>query len=136
MNQETGAADPEKSPITGVFFQHSTIAVKNIEDGTSNTYMFVEKYLAPDNYEDGLGDGDSMCWLSGATYDTGRDATEAPSQDTIGREDHMMGSSHPVTFNAVFCDGHVASINYSVDCLVHRGTANRGSAAVNSENCW
>ena len=46
---------------SGVCYVRSTIKVAHITDGPSNTYLFGEKFLNPDNYSSGADAGDDMC---------------------------------------------------------------------------
>ena len=61
---------------TGVVYLGSMTMVADIEDGLSNTYLFGEKNVMPDDYfGDNLGPGDNECVLNG---DNGSNARWAP----------------------------------------------------------
>jgi prepilin-type N-terminal cleavage/methylation domain-containing protein/prepilin-type processing-associated H-X9-DG protein len=112
--------------LTGVGFERSEIAYKNIEDGTSNTYLVCEKYLNPDHYDTGRDGGDNETWCTGYNNDNFRNAFQVPLQDTPGVGFTLrFGSVHPGGLNAVFCDGSVHTISYSIDLEVHQRLANR-----------
>jgi prepilin-type N-terminal cleavage/methylation domain-containing protein len=112
--------------LTGIGFERSEIAYKNIEDGTANTYLVCEKYLNPDNYDTGQDGGDNETWCTGYNNDNYRNAADPPLQDTPGfGSTFRFGSVHAGGFNAVFCDGSVHSISYSIDLQVHQRLANR-----------
>src|SRR5262249_39597307 len=86
----------------------------SIPDGTSNTLLVGEKRLRPDRFgmaqlHDDQGytagwDRDEVCW--GIT---------APAQDKHGEDGYyQFGSAHPAGFNAVFADGSVHHIPYTI----------------------
>src|SRR5262249_1542029 len=86
----------------------------SIPDGTSNTLLVGEKRLRPDKlgtpqlhddqgYTSGW-DRDEVCW--GIT---------APAQDKRGEDGYyQFGSAHPSGFNAVFADGSVHHVSYTI----------------------
>jgi prepilin-type N-terminal cleavage/methylation domain-containing protein/prepilin-type processing-associated H-X9-DG protein len=92
----------------------SSIKISSITDGTSNTLMVGEKRLRPEllgqlqahddqGYTAGW-DRDEVCW-----------ATVPPAQDRKGEDGYyQFGSAHPAGFNAVFVDGSVHFIPYSI----------------------
>ena len=106
-----------------------TISFQQIEDGTSNTMMFGEKFIRPDLYEGGSW-GDDRGWTDGWDTDTIRSTCYKPlpdaltgetSNDTLyGPETDVVnfGSAHPGAFNTVLADGSVQSVSYDVDPLV------------------
>ncbi|NLE38222.1 MAG: DUF1559 domain-containing protein [Pirellulaceae bacterium] len=117
----------------GIFYCASQIGVTDIEDGTTNTYLFGEKYLNPDSYTNGTDLGDNESMYVGENGDISRwsGPTYPPYQDRPGFVTwQSFGSAHPGSFNMVFCDGKVRSINYDVDSTLHGRLANRrdGSA--------
>jgi prepilin-type N-terminal cleavage/methylation domain-containing protein/prepilin-type processing-associated H-X9-DG protein len=117
--------DPSQR-LTGIGFERSEIAYKNIEDGTANTYLVCEKYLNPDHYDTGKDGGDNETWCTGYNNDNYRNAAQVPLQDTPGfGSTFRFGSVHPGGFNTVFCDGSVHTISYSIDLEVHQRLANR-----------
>ncbi len=135
---KTGSINSKDNPdgsleLTGVAFQRSEIAIKHISDGTSKTYLFGEKYLDNTQYDTGKDTGDNETWCTGFNNDNLRttgwnagDPTEyLPRPDGPKEIGSIFGSAHPTTWNASYCDGHVESISYEVDPLVHRYKGNR-----------
>ncbi len=89
----------------------------DIHDGASNTMMVGEKFLNSDQYLSGAWH-DDRGWTDGWDPDTMRSTTFAPVQDTnrgISYEGYQFGAPHPAGFNAVFGDGSVRTISYSID---------------------
>ncbi len=132
------AAEAANQPYapSGIMYMMSMVRSAHVKDGMSNTYLAGEKYLAPDNYTNGQDSGDNEACYVGDNPDitryTGWASTNAPSSwlpptpDTPGYVvDYMFGSAHSGTWNAVFCDGSVHSISYSIDPETHRRLGNR-----------
>ena len=132
------AAIPDATQ-TGVIFTHSKVKGSDIADGLSHTIMLGEKYLNPDQYENGCNGGDNNSMMNGSDTDNLRwvcnnvnDINHAPLQDTpgigLGSFDpwtESFGSAHSGAAQFIFCDGSVQSIRYEVDimtfhCLGHR----------------
>jgi prepilin-type N-terminal cleavage/methylation domain-containing protein/prepilin-type processing-associated H-X9-DG protein len=101
---------------TGVVRQFKAIRIADITDGTSNTLMLGEKrlnlrYLGQKQPDDNQG------YTAGWNDDTVRKTSIPPAPDynaEFGDGSGMFGSSHPGRFNAVFADGSVRSISYSI----------------------
>lgn len=141
---------------TGVIFAHSKIAIGDIRDGMSNTYMIGEKFMDPGTYEQleytGSstlnGDDDYTLWtgadldnirptycgsFSGTTFNPA--ATQrTPMQDRAGFGEsgsHRFGSSHAGTVGICMCDGSAQRVSYSIDPEIHhcKGDRKDGMAA-------
>jgi prepilin-type N-terminal cleavage/methylation domain-containing protein len=121
---------------TGVCLQHTELPLARVTDGPSNTYLVGEKYLTPDNYENGEDGGDNETAYSGFNWDIVRSCSnattyqasnyQAPQQDTPGHGNVWnFGSAHPGSFSITFCDGSVHGISYSIDPETHRRLCNR-----------
>ncbi|MBN2217254.1 MAG: DUF1559 domain-containing protein, partial [Pirellulales bacterium] len=83
---------------TGVFHGGSMTTVADIEDGASNTYLFGEKYVNPDDYSTGMDCGDNECAYIGDNEDIVRWAIpeHPPGQDNPGWGRYWcFGSAHP-----------------------------------------
>lgn len=120
---------------TGVIFQESEVGIKHIIDGASKTYLIGERNIDALNYDRNKGtpngdssvDGsDSWGWAWGFCYDNQRSGLNPPLVDypDVSVKD-AFGSAHKGGWHAAFCDGHVESISYDIDLLVHQNNANR-----------
>ncbi len=102
----------------------------NISDGASNTLMLGEKYLdlknmaaAQANTNAQLPDADAQGYTSGWDRDAIRWGNNAPARDQYlgypvnsnSPYDYVFGSSHPFNFNAIFADGSLHRIPYTID---------------------
>ena len=122
---------------TGVSYCGSLIALADITDGTSMTYLLGEKQLCPDNYLNGWDFGDNEGAMMGDNEDIARwtagQGTQSlpsdyypPMQDVPGYVVlHIFGSAHLAGFNMAFCDGSVRTMNYTIDPETHRRLGNR-----------
>ena len=98
----------------------------DIRDGASNTMMIGEKCLNPDRYASGDTD-DDRGWSDGWDWDIIKTTSFAPSPDsrTISERYYRFGAAHPAGFNAVFGDGSVHNISYSIDPQVFNSLGHR-----------
>ena len=105
-----------------------------VRDGASNTYLVGEKYLMPENYDNGSDPADNESIYLGCDWDYVRWTENPPIRDTSAKLDtYRFGSAHPGGFNAVFCDGSVHGMSYSIDPLVHQYLGNRKDGQVIDE---
>ena len=130
----------------GAMFALSSVAIDQVLDGTSNTYLLGEKYICPTDYETvsdpgiaggsgGVGRGDTTSAFAGDSNHNTRQAnglkywkskTATPYRDTYGYyQYHGFGSTHAGGFNMAFCDGSVRSVSYGVAETVHNNLASR-----------
>ena len=138
---------PEKSPyasatdFNGICFTRSEINFRQIEDGTTNTYMIGEKWMHVEHYETGLDRGDNEPAFTGNNTDTIRlTHTKFPlvSDSTLysgdlKNQDHLkFGSPHPGGFNMAMCDASVQFVTLDVDPEIHAwaGARNDGDQTV------
>jgi len=136
---ENGPAAWMAGPATGICYFRSQVAVRDITDGTSNTYFVGEKYLNPDFYYNGEDHGDNeflfcgydneshrLTWCNEGNLADPANLYYAPKQDTPGEENWLrFGSAHASGFNMGFCDGSVQSMSYSIDVAIHHRLGNR-----------
>jgi hypothetical protein len=111
-------ADSER----GVSYLRSQVEFGHIRDGASNTYFAGEKNLNPDNYLTGADGADNTSMYQGQDWDVQpwTPLNHPPLQDREGVADwYAFGSAHATGFQAVFCDGSVHMIAYSIDPEVH-----------------
>ena len=114
----TPGSQHDPNNFNGIVFERSVVPVKDIIDGTSHTLLFAEKYLNPDGYLTGYDPADNETIYSGFDNDTSRTTSTnyPPRRHRRGYTDWLaFGSAHMQSFNAVFCDGGVHSISFSID---------------------
>jgi prepilin-type processing-associated H-X9-DG protein len=102
---------------TGVVREYKPVQIRDITDGLSNTLMVSEKrinlaYLGQWQNDDNQG------YTVGFNYDTVRKTTRVPAPDysaRVGDGGGRFGASHPGRVNAVFADGSIRPISYTID---------------------
>ncbi|MCA9189800.1 MAG: DUF1559 domain-containing protein [Pirellulaceae bacterium] len=118
----------------GVSHQRSEVKLAQVEDGTSKTGLFGEKYLNPDYYVDGNDPADDQNIFLGHDRDVnGYFANSSaravvnpqnpatlnvlsPRQDRPGVSlNFEFGSAHPAGFYLALCDGSVQMLTYDID---------------------
>jgi prepilin-type N-terminal cleavage/methylation domain-containing protein len=139
-------APAEKYRATGVVFGRSEVNFRQVEDGTSNTYLVGEKYMSTDNYDDGLDAGDNEPGFSGNNADTLRTTSHLrdfgqPLQlgpdhpgSSEGIGERMFGSAHASGFNMAMCDASVSFVQFEVDPEIHRARGHRSDGVVTNSN--
>ncbi|MCG8585041.1 MAG: DUF1559 domain-containing protein [Pirellulales bacterium] len=113
---------------TGVIYLRSEVQHAHVRDGTGNTYMVAEKYLAPNNYTNGIDAADNTSMYQGHDWDVIRWASTSlpPYQDRFGLlVISNFGSPHSAGFHAAFCDGTIRTVSYEIDPAVHGYLAHR-----------
>ena len=138
--------DPFRGVGTGVVFARSEINFRQVEDGTSNTYMVGEKYMSTDHYDDGLDWADNEPAFAGNNDDTLRTTTPVgklnkqlqlgPDRpgDSQGEGEWMFGSAHSGGFNMAMCDASVHFVNFDVDPETHRARGHRFDGVVTASD--
>jgi hypothetical protein len=117
----------------GMIFKLSEIKMRQIEDGTSKTYLVGEKYVDPDHYTDGADYVDTESIYSGGNDDNLRTAHPdfPPTPDVPGLLNwKSFGSAHPGVWNMLMCDGSVQALPFEIEEQVHCQNSSR-----NGETC-
>jgi prepilin-type N-terminal cleavage/methylation domain-containing protein/prepilin-type processing-associated H-X9-DG protein len=119
------------SKQTGVVRQFYPVRIDEITDGTSNTLMVADKrlnlaFLGQAQQVDSIGYSD------GWDTDVDRTTDKAPKPDAFSDSDttKRFGSSHTGRFNAVFADGSVRPLSYSIDPTVFSYLGNKSDGQV------
>ncbi len=118
----------------GVMYQRSQVRLAQITDGTTKTALIGEKYMNPEQYDDGSDPADDQNIFVGHDQDTIRytgrrliNTEEAEAwlpesdraayypQDSDGNNAPAFGSAHSGVMNMAFCDGSVQSVAYNID---------------------
>ena len=154
----TPASIPERDGLyncqDGTVFIRSEVEIPSISDGTTNTYLFGEKHINPEEYAggtvrgEGVGFNTNQAAYCGYEWDNAKVAFNViigglssniedeialrqPQPDTPGDDGTAkFGSAHPAVFQMVYCDGSVQSISYDVDHLVHSYSASRNDGQI------
>ncbi len=113
--------------ITGTTDFKSNVTMGEIRDGTSNTYLYGEKYLDSAKYEPTstcYANGDDHGPYEGVDNDNVRQSNNNSS--CTPRQDRSQydicapfGSAHAGTFGMTMCDGSTHRISYSIDAEIN-----------------
>ncbi len=113
-------ASPEPN---GISFRMSKVRIADVLDGTTHTIAVGEKYLPPKRYETGNDAADNENMWVGFDNDVNRSTNAGywpPYRDNNRIVDwQTFGSAHPAGFTAVFCDGSVHVIPYTIDRTIY-----------------
>jgi len=134
---------PDGNPrFDGVVFLRSEINIRQVADGTSNTYMVGEKAVRTEAYE-GQGPaaedddyGDDEGYMVGHNGDCVRSSGYPAVQDPTGTSAgtggpfENWGSAHSGVFNMMFADGSSRSVSFGVDPVIHKGMGTRDGGEV------
>ena len=143
-----------ENKATGVVFGRSEINIRQIADGTSQTYMVGEKYMSKDEYDTGLDFGDNEPAFSGNNTDTLRITSNhrGPRGPLLLRPDQpgssddglnggkatnpgyggelIFGSAHSAGFNMAMCDASVSLVTFDIDPEIHRARGHRADGVI------
>jgi hypothetical protein len=117
--------------LDGVVFKLSEVGVRQIEDGTTKTYLIGEKYVDPLHYTDGFDYVDTESLYTGGNDDNLRTAHPnfPPTPDIPGLVNwKSFGSAHPGIWQVVMCDGSVQTMTYDLERQVHCQNSSRNGA--------
>jgi prepilin-type N-terminal cleavage/methylation domain-containing protein/prepilin-type processing-associated H-X9-DG protein len=117
---------------TGVVRQYAPTRIADITDGTSQTLFVSEKRLNLQNLGRNQPD-DGEGYTAGFDEDTIRRTDVAPARDFYADSwdsERRFGSSHRDKFNALFADGSVHSLAYTIDPTVFSYLGNRSDGQV------
>jgi len=125
----------DENYFDGVVFARSEISIRQISDGTSNTYMVGEKAMNPDAYFGGteaVDFGDDEGWLTGHNGDNVRSSGWPAFADTIGTNPYNnWGSAHAGIFHMMFADGSTTALSLDIDDDVHLVHGTRAGREIN-----
>lgn len=126
---KTVATNPSKNQ--GVVYYKSIVTLGEIRDGTTNTYLFGEKYIQSEGYDSGKAAGDDLTQWNGGDDDNLRLTNDVPRQDRSGwNSGTPWGSAHAGSLGMAMCDASVQRIAYSIDSEVHANLGNRADGKV------
>jgi prepilin-type N-terminal cleavage/methylation domain-containing protein/prepilin-type processing-associated H-X9-DG protein len=115
--------------------------IAGVTDGTSNTLMVGDKYIAVNRYQSD--DWGSEAITRGHGWATCRRTWDPPIPDNIGQTtganwnyaaNERFGSAHTSGINAVFADGSVKFLTFSIDVTVYRALGTRNGGEVVNTN--
>ena len=132
---------------SGIVWLHSQFNIKQVVDGTSNTYLVGEKFVSADQKYLGtsLGDDqgpfvsderDAIRWADCGGYlspERDHGFSDGAAQD---KSSWKFGSAHAQGFNMAMCDGSVHTIRYEIEESVHRRLCNRCDRSLMSSGDW
>jgi len=121
IQRNFAASSGTSSATGGIIFVGSSLPPTRIRDGTTNTYLFGEKYVPQTAYTTGT-TGYSNAAYVGDSPDTLRGGHRPPLSDSTAWTDTQKGAfggPHAGIFNVAFCDGSVRSIDFSIDAQTH-----------------
>jgi prepilin-type N-terminal cleavage/methylation domain-containing protein/prepilin-type processing-associated H-X9-DG protein len=124
---------------TGVVRQYTPTRFADVTDGTSVTLVVGEKRLNLLSLGSDQARDDNEGYSAGWDEDVIRSTDLAPARDYSVPGDfwdktRKFGSSHPAGMNAVFADGSVRLIKYTVADAVFSSLGNRSDGAVVGES--
>lgn len=122
---------PTQARYRGVIVRTQTsgpIDLGAVIDGTSNTLMIAEKWLNRNNYATGDWH-DDQGWMDGWDPDVVRYTGFQPIKDRAGSpygwDGYMFGSAHGTSMHALYADGSVRGLPYSVDLTLFNRLGDR-----------
>ncbi len=111
------------------------VTMANILDGTSHSLMVADKRLGLSNLGRAQSD-DNEGYSVGWDWDSIRSSRIQPQQDGPTNSVAEFGSSHPSKFNAVFADGSVRGISYSINLTTFTNLCNIADGNIVDDNSY
>ena len=116
---------------TGIIYAHSELRDGKIRDGLSNTILFGEKNVCPDNYHTFEGPGDAQSMYVGYDADGYRWTSKGLLPDRGGMvSGYSFGGPHPGVCYFALCDGSVRNFSYNLDPVMFNRLGNRDDKQV------
>ncbi len=113
---------------SGISWLRHSVRIRDISDGTGNTFLFGEKHVVRSAYQTGTDWGDNEPLYGGFNNDNHR----STHPDWVYQRDHVnqmsfgsFGSAHSSGANFVMVDGSVHHLAYSIDSELFRCLGNR-----------
>jgi prepilin-type processing-associated H-X9-DG protein/prepilin-type N-terminal cleavage/methylation domain-containing protein len=112
----------------GMFFRNSEVAIKDVTDGTSRTFLVGERMvqMGPATWTGSVTGAKLYQPLNGPQVEAGSGMVLGQASHPPGTgEVNEFSSRHPGGANFVFADGHVAFIPATIDRPVYKALATR-----------
>lgn len=112
---------------TGAIRQYHGVAMREITDGASKTFLIGDKRLNIQHLGEWQED-DNEGYTAGWDEDTMRYTNQLPAPDHTGDDlsgNQLFGSSHHGGFNMSFVDGSVHKIDYNIDAQTFQNLGNK-----------
>jgi len=119
---------------TGIVRRYTPVRLREVTDGTAHTLVVGDKRMNVRRLGEQQ-DDDNEGYTVGWNEDTMRRTDAGPKSDHSGNVDgeKLFGSSHVEGFNAVFADGSVHFIAYTVDQALFNHFGDKSDGAVLGE---
>jgi prepilin-type N-terminal cleavage/methylation domain-containing protein len=123
---------------TGVVRYRSPVRITDITDGASNTLLVADKRMNLGRLGQ-TNDDDDTGYATGFDQDVIRMTSQPPAPDyraAKGDGQRRFGSSHTGGFNAMFADGSIHFLSYTIDPNVFRYLGDKSDGQVISNINW
>jgi hypothetical protein len=133
INAGTGMCCPERNDgHTGIAWYKSSVALKDIKDGVTNTFMFLEfAHFGNHSWIDYDRGSNQFFWVhhtsQGYVVSSEHDGTPTPPNDTTWNS-RAAHSDHTGGVQTTMCDGHLVWISDNIDFKVYRAAFTRAGA--------